>query len=1523
MSTRWAVGTVFALGLATARAQTSSPPADHLAEEVKETAGLVSPRGPGDKAWFRTIRSDKYHPSRLLVRYKSGVKTPARETMQKRAGVSRTKTSFTLVDNLHVIEVPAGTVPQILQKLLDEEDVLYAEPDYEVQFLAIPNDTRFADQWGLRNIGQTVNGDPGTSGADVRATAAWDTWTGDPNFVMASIDGGVELTHPDLAANIWFNPGEVPGNGVDDDANGYIDDRVGWDFVNNDNDPSPFPGDAHGTLTSGVFAAVGNNTVGIAGINWRGKIASFWVDHGSHIIRSVEYCVRNNIRVSNNSYGSAGYAQSEYDAIAAAAEAGHVFVTVAGNIIGDDGDIFPHFPAAYKLPNLINVMATDNDDQVAGSHGATTVDLGAPGLNVLSTTLGGGYAYAGGSSMSGPFVTGTCGLIWSRYPTLDYRQVVGRIIMTARPVPALAGKCVTGGVLDINQALNGDCNNNGTSDLQEIVNGTQGDCNRNGFPDSCEGLPDCDVNGIPDACELGGATGIYQNHNPGVSLSTYTRVDPEINFDWGAGSPMPGLIGIDHFRVLWEGTVVPQYSETYTFEVVAVPGGALRVNGQQVISGFLGGSSQRAGSIALTAGVPCRVAMEYLGLTDSARAQLSWSSPSLPKEIVNFRTNDCNKNAVLDTCELAGQDCNNNGVLDSCDLATGGESVDCDNNGTLDTCELPTQDCNNNGLLDACEILPPETPGIHDCNNNRVPDSCEADCDLDGIPDDCELADSAAFFADFDTSQGSAYALNGSASAVSGAVRLTPAAPNLTGTLIFKTVPPAPVEAFTTSFDFRSGANHSGDGLSFALLDASTQGSNAIFGESGPPMGLTLEFDTFPDSIGASDNHLTLRYQDIDVATYSPAFDLNSGQWHHASVSLQGGAVTVIVTPAGGSAVTAFNAVTIPGFTPRSARFGFGGRNGSVYDEFWVDNVSISASLAHSQDDNANDIPDECETDCDSNGVSDLYQNQASAGHFVEFNATGDTPWTANGSASVESGQMRLTPAADGQTGTLVMPETPGYVDAFEALFRFKIGAGGGIDGADGLSFTMMDAEAFDESALFGEQGPGPQAMTLKFDTFQNAGEPNGNHIALLYNGATLATYTPAFTLNDNAERSVAVRFSNGQITVVLNDTVTVFNNVSVPGYAPVLARFAFGARTGGFNNEHWVDGIFINAHMPALSNCDSNGLPDACEIDCNSNGVPDHCGSISAGVYTATFQSPADTPYRLNASAGIALGQHLELTPSQASRVGTMVFEPVTPGPVESFTASFDFNMGPGDGFSLVLLDAAHWGPDCLFGETGPPHHALSIEFDTFNNGGVDPDGNHVTIWYNGAAVATANAGFLLASGAWNHAVVTLAGGAVTVTWTASLPNHTATILNAVPIPGFTPVSGRFGLGARNGGLFSVHGFDNVAIATDLVQIEMDPDDDGVPDGCDACPGTIQGSSVDDAGCPPLIPGDFDRDGDVDTTDVNAFAACASGPSLPFTPGCEAKDLDADDDTDQSDFSLLQRCYSGANRPASPGCAN
>ena len=334
--------------------------------------------------------------------------------------------------------------------------VLYAELDGIQRTTAQPTDANFALQYALRNTGQTVNGDPGTAGSDIRATAAWDVTTGDPNFVVAVIDTGTLYTHPDLAANIWSNPGETL-NGADDDGNGLVDDIRGWDYAGLDNDPLDIGG--HGTHTSGTIGAVGNNGIGDCGVAWRCKIAPvrFLGTNGgltSDAILSIGYCRTKGIKVSNNSWGSSTYAQSLYDAIALARTSGHLFVAAAGNS-SFNTELNPFYPACYDLDNIISVAATTNEDARAffSNYGATRVDLGAPGNTVHSTYLADGYSFLNGTSMAAPHVTGAAVLVWGLNPAWNYAQVRSRILSTTRPVAGMQGITVTGGVLDLAAAV--------------------------------------------------------------------------------------------------------------------------------------------------------------------------------------------------------------------------------------------------------------------------------------------------------------------------------------------------------------------------------------------------------------------------------------------------------------------------------------------------------------------------------------------------------------------------------------------------------------------------------------------------------------------------------------------------------------------------------------------------------------------------------------------------------------------------------------------------------------------------------------------------------------------------------------------------------------------------------------------------------------------------------------------------------------------------------------------------------------
>jgi len=250
--------------------------------------------------------------------------------------------------------------------------VEFAEPDFKLKpsQTTSANDPDYPRLYGLNNTGQ--NG--GTADADVDAPEAWSATTGDPGTVVAVIDEGVDINHPDLKNNIWTNPDETPNNGIDDDRNSYVDDVNGWDFVNNDAtvyDPDPISGagDEHSTHVAGTIAAEGNNSLGVVGVNWRTKVMplKFLGPNGgytSDAIKALNYAVAEGAKISNNSWGGGGFSQSLLDAITRADASGHLFVAAAGNGgadgVGDDNDATPHYPSNYNSSNIITVAATNS-----------------------------------------------------------------------------------------------------------------------------------------------------------------------------------------------------------------------------------------------------------------------------------------------------------------------------------------------------------------------------------------------------------------------------------------------------------------------------------------------------------------------------------------------------------------------------------------------------------------------------------------------------------------------------------------------------------------------------------------------------------------------------------------------------------------------------------------------------------------------------------------------------------------------------------------------------------------------------------------------------------------------------------------------------------------------------------------------------------------------------------------------------------------------------------------------------------
>src|SRR5574341_1550536 len=384
----------------------------------------------------------KYVPDELLVRFAPGVPPHVEASAHAAVGASVVK-AFSLVDNLQLVKLAPGMdVKRALQHYRQHPDVLYAEPNWIVEAVEmIPNDASFGDLWGLRNTGQLG----GTLGADIEATNAWGVATGSSSVVVAVIDTGVDYTHPDLFPNM-FQSGDCNLNGIDDDGD-------------------PMDDNNHGTHVSGTIGAVGNNSQGVAGVNWHVGIMAckFLNASGSGSTAGAISCrdyvkTRKNKGVSiiatSNSWGGGGFSQGLLDAIEADRQLGILFIAAAGNS-NSNNDLGGFYPASYYVPNLIAVAATTRTDAKASfsSYGRHTVHLGGPGDEILSTTIGNTYSTFSGTSMATPHVTGVAALVKALYPGDDWRAIKNRILAGSENIPSMAGTTITGKRLNAYGAL--------------------------------------------------------------------------------------------------------------------------------------------------------------------------------------------------------------------------------------------------------------------------------------------------------------------------------------------------------------------------------------------------------------------------------------------------------------------------------------------------------------------------------------------------------------------------------------------------------------------------------------------------------------------------------------------------------------------------------------------------------------------------------------------------------------------------------------------------------------------------------------------------------------------------------------------------------------------------------------------------------------------------------------------------------------------------------------------------------------
>jgi Subtilase family/Fervidolysin N-terminal prodomain len=402
-------------------------------------------------------------PGEVIVGFARGVSAAEQNALLDRLG-AKPKRRFGRIRGA-LASIERGSVEQTIRQLEHDPRVEYAEPNYLLfadHHGGTPNDPSFHQLWGLDNFGQTVNGVMGAADADIDAPEAWATTTGSSEVVVAVIDTGVDVSHPDLAANIWVNPGEdctgCRTNGLDDDGNGYVDDWRGWDFVNGDNNPSDDHG--HGTHVAGTIAAAGDNGIGVAGVTWSSRIMplKFLSASGSgttaDAISAILYANAKDVPILNNSWGGEDFSQALLDAVRQTDASGALFIAAAGNSFTNT-DLEPNYPSGFDVPNVVSVGATDAADRKAwfSNYGVSTVDVSAPGLNIVSTWPGGAYRSQDGTSMAAPHVAGAAALAKSAFPTASGVGLKALLLRTVDPLASLTAASRTAGRLNAHAAL--------------------------------------------------------------------------------------------------------------------------------------------------------------------------------------------------------------------------------------------------------------------------------------------------------------------------------------------------------------------------------------------------------------------------------------------------------------------------------------------------------------------------------------------------------------------------------------------------------------------------------------------------------------------------------------------------------------------------------------------------------------------------------------------------------------------------------------------------------------------------------------------------------------------------------------------------------------------------------------------------------------------------------------------------------------------------------------------------------------
>ncbi|WP_372651413.1 S8 family serine peptidase [Halobacteriovorax sp.] len=371
-----------------------------------------------------------------IVKFKKGSKLLEQKAFKSIGDFEKLNLSFGDFAKLSNVDLSNKAISE----LMNNPEIEYVEPNWIIKVDPVDTnkeilDPKFSQQWGLVNDGKNSGGwfSRGKAGEDVNAEKAWDITKGSKDIVVAVIDTGIDFTHPDLKDQMWTNDAELNGiEGVDDDGNGFVDDIYGYDFANNDGNPTD--GHSHGTHCAGVIGA-SHNSIGVKGVMANVKLMGikFLTDSGSGetigAIKSVEYATKMGAHITSNSWGGGERSEALKEAIQAAQDAGTMFVAAAGNSRADN-DARPTYPANYKVDGIVTVGAMDGKGNRSSfsNYGKTSVHVFAPGSNILSTVKNGGYKKMSGTSMATPFVSGVLGLLLANEPGISITEAKERLM---------------------------------------------------------------------------------------------------------------------------------------------------------------------------------------------------------------------------------------------------------------------------------------------------------------------------------------------------------------------------------------------------------------------------------------------------------------------------------------------------------------------------------------------------------------------------------------------------------------------------------------------------------------------------------------------------------------------------------------------------------------------------------------------------------------------------------------------------------------------------------------------------------------------------------------------------------------------------------------------------------------------------------------------------------------------------------------------------------------------------------------